>query len=177
MLGKIKAMVKVPPCVHFLFININLTTQHRCNAVSPQIKKEFSKSSQNDSRSSSSSLNSYCRTLTWNWHGKLKMESLIDACLQDSQLVTYTGVTFGLRIVHRSFAYFHVSLLESLKRRRTGGEVDFCVWLLWRCVQHGTVSVLDKIKRSVNFWYYLKLYKKLFFANQFAFWKQLWRPT
>ena len=55
------------------------------------------------------------------------MESLFDACLQDSQLVTYTGVTFGLRIIDRSFAYFRVSLLESLKRRRTGGEVGF--WL------------------------------------------------
>ena len=55
------------------------------------------------------------------------MESLFDACLQDSQLVTYTGVTFGLRIIDRSFAYFHVNLLESLKRRRTGGGVDFCV--------------------------------------------------
>ena len=50
------------------------------------------------------------------------MESLFDACLQYSQLVTYTGVTFGLRIIDRSFAY-RVSLLESLKRRRTGGDV------------------------------------------------------
>ena len=31
MLGKTKAMVKVPPCVHFLFININLSTQHQSN--------------------------------------------------------------------------------------------------------------------------------------------------
>ena len=55
------------------------------------------------------------------------MELLFDACLQDLQLVTYTGVTFSLRIIDRSFAYFRVNLLESLKRRRTGGEVDFCV--------------------------------------------------
>ena len=54
------------------------------------------------------------------------MESLFDACLQDSQLITYTGVTFGLRIIDRSFAFFRVSLLESLRRRRTGGDVDFC---------------------------------------------------
>ena len=53
------------------------------------------------------------------------MESLFDACLQDSQLVTYNGITFGLRIIDRSFAYFRVSLLESLKRHRTGGEVRF----------------------------------------------------
>ena len=65
----------------------------------------------------------------------------------------------------RSFAYFRVSLLESLKWRRTGGEVDFFVWPLWRCLQHGTVSVLDKFKRSVNFWYYLKLYKKTVFCE------------
>ena len=57
------------------------------------------------------------------------MESLFDACLQDSQLVTYTSVIFGLRIIDRSFAYFRVSLLESLKRRRTGGDLDFCVGL------------------------------------------------
>ena len=55
------------------------------------------------------------------------MESLFDACLQDSQLVTYTGITFGLRIIDKSFAYFRVSLLESLKRCRNGGEVDFYV--------------------------------------------------
>ena len=56
------------------------------------------------------------------------MESLFDACLQDLQLVTYyTSVTFGLRIIDRKFAYFRVSLLESLKRRRIGGDVDFCV--------------------------------------------------
>ena len=55
------------------------------------------------------------------------MELLFDACLQDSQLVTYTGVTFGIRIIDRSFAYFSGSLLESLKQGRTGGEVDFCV--------------------------------------------------
>ena len=55
------------------------------------------------------------------------MESLFDACLQDLQLVTYTGIAFNLRIIDRSFAYFCVSLLKSLKGRRTSGEVDFCV--------------------------------------------------
>ena len=90
------------------------------------------------------------------------MESLFDACLQDSQL---TGVTFGLRIIDRSFAYFRFSLLESLKRRKTGGEVDF-QFAFDRCegafntVQLGPVHTYPDIFESATFSFRIRKYPR-----------------
>ena len=51
------------------------------------------------------------------------MESLFDACLQDSQLVTYTSVSFGSQNNRRKFRIFSCQSLgkfEATQNRRRG---------------------------------------------------------